>query len=239
MSFDLYLATICNHRIYKESVTLDSDRVSLRLSKPLSSSDLDLYASDNLVSKSEYSIIFDPKTIYVNQPRMISLKKRWKSTEDFFEVTYVTIKGFCPKCAGLDRIDDISYNVKGDFLIMRNENLLTQNLEKFIVTELNSDPFNEFIGTNLVKLLGQRVANAPMLTNKITQEISKSLQTFKSLQGQYKSSGRKVTDGELLDEIESIKVLFNKNDPSILKVDITATAKSGRGVAFTQYMKTA
>jgi hypothetical protein len=116
MSFDLYLATVCNHRIYKESITLDTDRVSLRLSKPLASSNLELYASDNLVPKSEYSITFDPKTIYVNQPRMIILKKKWKSTEDYFEATYVTLKGFCPKCAGLDKIDDVSYTFEEIFL---------------------------------------------------------------------------------------------------------------------------
>lgn len=239
MSFDLYLTTVCNHKIYKESVTLETDRVSLRLSKPLASSNLELYASDNLVAKSNYSIMFDPKTIYINQPRMIILNKKWKSTEDFFEVTYITLKQTCPKCSGLDKIDDISYNVKGDFFTVRNENLLTQNLEKFTITELQSNPFHTFIGTNLVKLLGQRVVNANFLTNKITQEISSTLQVFKSLQQQYVNAKRKTTNGELLDEVENIKVLFNNSDPSILKVDITATAKSGQGVAYTQFMKVA
>lgn len=240
MSFDLNLSTVCNHRIFKESVTLGSDQKSIRLSQPLAASVVDIYASDNLIPKSYYSIVYDPlSNITVHQPRMIVFNKKWKSVEDFFQVTYITLKDFCPKCVGLDQIDDISYNIRGDFLTVRNENLLLQNLEKFTVTELQSNPFQVFIGTNLVKLIGQKVVDTGYLTTKVTSEISTTLQVLKSLQSQYKAIGRAVTDGEQLDQVINIKVRFDQNDPGILRADITVRAVSGKTVDFTQLLKVA
>jgi hypothetical protein len=159
MSFDLNLNTACNHKIFRELVTLEDDLRSLRVQKPLAASNVDVYASDNFIPKSNYIIIYDSLTLSIQQPRMIYLKKKWKSTEDFFEISYVTLKGFCPKCVGLGEIDDISYDVRGGLLSIRDENLLLQNMEKFTVTNLQSNPFHLFIGTSLVKLLGQKIGD--------------------------------------------------------------------------------
>lgn len=240
MSYDLVLATVCDHRIYKERVTLESDRKTMRLSKPMASSNLDVYASDDIVSKTSYIIIDDPvETTGVNVNRMVYLKEKWKSPEDFFDINYVTLKNFCPKCAGNDQIDDISYDIQGNLNLVRNERLLLQNVEKFTITELQSNPFHLFVGTGLVKLIGQRVSNQSYITTKVTQEISTTLQVFKDLQRQYVAAGRTMTPGESLDVIESVKVIFDAQDPSILRADVAIRAKSGRTVNFSQFMKIA
>lgn len=237
MSYDLNISTVCNHKVYRELVSLGADRRSLRISKPLSSSNLEVFASDNLISKTKYTIIYDPETLTVQQPRMIYLKDKWKSVEDYFEVTYVTLKGFCPKCIGLGQLDDINYDIKGDLLKVRNEKLLLQNLEKFTVTEIGSNPFHSFIGTSLINLLGQRISDTSFIATKITQEINTTLEVLKSLQDQYRFAERVVTKGELLDKVEDIKVRFDEDDPTIIRTDVTVRAKSGQSVDFTQYMQ--
>lgn len=237
MSYDLNITTICDHRIYRELVTLESDRRSIRLSKPLSSSNLDLYASENLVPKTSYTIIYDPQTTTINQPRMIYLDSRWKQVEDYFEVVYVTFKGFCPKCAGLEVIDDIKYDIRGHFSTVRNENLLLQNLEKFTVTEIQSNAFHTFIGTSLVNLLGQRITDTSFIASKVTQEISSTLEVLKSLQEQYVSIGREMTSGELFDTVQNIQVRFDEVDPTIIRTDVTVLAQSGKNVDFTQFLQ--
>ena len=239
MSFDLNLQTVCNHRVDKELVTLDTDRRSIRVSKPIAASNVILYASSNAVATSLYSLVYDSQAQDASQSRKVYFKKKWNSVEDFFELSYTTISGYCPKCVGFNYINDVSYNSQGDFLTIVNEPLLLQNLEKFTVTDLQSNPFQLFIGTTLVKLLGQRVSDPSYLASKITQEINNTLSVLKQLQKQYQYTGRAVTKGELLDQVTNISIQFDTVDPSILRADVTAQAVSGKTVNFSQLLKIA
>lgn len=237
MSFDLNLNIVCNHLIYRELVILGTNRRDLRVSKVLAASRVSVYASNNLIPSSMYEVVTDPRTINVQQPRMIQLKNKWKSPTDFFEISYTTIKGYCPKCVGLEVLDDISYDVKGDLRIIRNEKLLLQNLEKFVVTEIGSNPFHAWMGTGLVNLLGDKILDVNFLTTRVTQEINQVLEKFKDLQEQYRLTGRTMTDGEILDSVQDINVEFDQNDPTILRADISVTARSGKSMEFSQVLQ--
>jgi len=240
MTYDLKLATICDHRVFKEPVTLNSDRRTITTSKPLSSLNIDMYASDDIVPKTAYFIMEIPdQTLQSGLNKKIVFKNEWKAIEDYFEITYITIKNYCPKCIGLGQIDDINYGNTGDLLVNRNENLLLQNVEKFTITELRSNPFQLFVGTGLVNLIGQRVYNQPYIVSRVTQEISNTLQVFKGLQNQYMSTGRTMSQGETLDVVENVKVSFDTNDSSILRANIAVRAKSGQTVNFTQFLQIA
>jgi hypothetical protein len=239
MSFDLNLETVCDHRIYKEPTTLASDRQSIRVGSPIASSGVEVFASDSVVPKTYYILILDPTQLVINQARMIYLKKKWKSVEDFWNISYVTLSNFCPKCVGFNTLNDISYDIRGNLLTIRNEPLLLQNLEKFTVTELQTNPFQVFIGTNLVKLIGQKISDPSYISSRVTQEITSTLQVLKDLQSQYTATGRSVTNGELLNSVDSVKVNFDENDPTILRADVTVTAKSGRSVSFSQFLQVA
>jgi hypothetical protein len=237
MSFDLNLNTVCNHRIYREVTELDTDLRSLRLSQPLAASNVEVFASNNPIPESYYKIIYDPQTLNIQQPRLIFLNKKWRALEDYFEVNYVTLTGFCPKCIGLSQLDDISYDVRGSLYCVRNEKLLLQNMEKFTVTEVKSNPFHLFVGTSLVSMLGQKIRDMSYISAKITQEINTTLNILKDLQSQYQYTGRPVTSGEILDQVLSVKVNFDKQDPTILRVDVDARAQSGQSVYYSQYLK--
>jgi len=240
MSFDLNIAAVCNHRIYRELSELADDRLSLRVQRPIAATaNIDLYASDILVPKVDYIVVNDPTVIDVAyQALMIVFKKLWKSTEDFFEICYNTVSGYCPKCSGHGTLNDSFYDVRGQLATVRNEKLLSQNLEKFTITQKNSNPFHLYIGTSLVELLGQKIYDMDYMVNRITQEIQTTLNMLKNLQIQYQKTGRAVTSGELLDKVLQITVTRDQSDPTIMRADAVVTAKSGNPLTFTQYMQT-
>jgi len=240
MSYDLTLPTVCNHRITKELSYLAGDLRSLRVAQPMSSTlNVQVYASEDLVSPTSYDIIKDPNNININAQKMISFKYNWKSPYDVFEVSYNTLNATCTKCSGLEVISDISFSAMGTVSMSRNEKLLLQNMEKFIITELKSNPFHSYIGTGLVNLLGERVQDMGYLRAKITQEIMSSLDKFKELQSKYASSGRAMTLGETLKSVDSVGVIRDSNDPSILRVSVEATAASGQSLNYVQLLKIA
>lgn len=239
MSFDFNLPTICNHKVFRELSSLGDDRRSLRVSKPIASvANLELYASTDLVPKPSYGTVLDPNSNAFEQSQMIRLNSKWRSVEDFFQVTYSTMRSFCPKCMGLGDLDDISWDVRGQMSVARDEKLLVQNLEKFVITILGSNPFHTFVGSTLSTLLGQRIYDFDFLSTKITQEISSALGKFKSLQQQYGSTGRAMTSGEQLAKIQDIKVVQDTTDPTIVRVEVRVVSVSGRPLQYTQYLKT-
>ena len=235
MSFDLNLNTACNHEIFRELSLIDSTRHILRLDKPLAvTASLSVYATDNLIPASMYTIIDDPQH---NGNKVISFKQKWKSPTDYFETTYYTIAQYCPKCVNTNYLDDITYDVRGDLIENRDETLLLQNAEKFTITNMGSNVFYTFIGTSLVSLIGSKVSNPSFMISQITSEISRAFQKFKDIQSQYQLTGRAMTPGETLKTVNNIQVTQDLNDPTIMRAQVDLEAVSGKTVTYVQYLK--
>lgn len=238
MSYDLSIQGICDHRMFRERAELASDRRSLRVSKLIATTaNVVVYAADNLVPKSMYGFIYDPLMVAQAQERMVFFHKKWKSTEDYFEVCYNTMVNTCPKCVGLKTLDDIHFDARGELATLRNEELLLQNLEKFTVTAKGSNPFHRWLGTTLIQLLGTKLTDMDFMTTRVTQEINATLSALQDLQQQYIQAGRFMTTGEQLDKIVEIKVKRGTEDPTIVRADIAVRAKSGKTVTYSQYMR--
>lgn len=238
MSFDLNLSTLCDHRIYRELTFIDDSRRILRVDRPMAAASIvKIYATDNLLPSSMYTIIDDPETTQDEKNKAIQFRQKWRSPDDYFEIDYLTLSEYCPKCNNGNYLDDISYTIKGDFYQIRNEKLLMQNVEKFTITEINSNPFHTFIGTGLISLIGTRITDVSLLVSQITSEITITLQKLQSLQSQYRMTGRPVTSGEILESVESIEVTQDEDDPTVMKADVSVIAESGKTVEFSQYLK--
>lgn len=238
MSFDLNINTTCNHVVFRELSLVSEDRHSIRITKPIgSTASVKLYAAGNFLPPSLYSVVNDPNVLQLDPPKMLWLKEKWRSPSDWFEVTYVTLGTYCPKCTGLKVLNDIGYNIRGSLSELRDEALLMQNAEKWVITWLRSNPFHSFIGTSLISLIGGKITDVQYLTTKITQEINNVLKKFMDLQDQYRSTGRKMSDGETLSSVDHIEVTQDTSDPTILRADVTLTAKSGKSLNYQQYLK--
>lgn len=239
MSFDINMTTTCDHQVYRELQVLGSDRRVIRTDFPIASADtVKVYATDNLISSNFYSLINDPNPPETpSSSKVIYFKDKWKALTDYFEISYLTIANYCSKCVASGYLDDISYNIRGDLPVLRNEYLLMQNVEKFVITRLGSNPFQSFVGTALESLIGTKVSNPSFLVSQITSEISRALKKFQDLQAQYKQTGRPVTDGELLQAVESITVTQNVTDPTVYEAKVVVSAVSGKTVEFTQVLK--
>jgi|GEM_PF-4219232 hypothetical protein len=238
MSYDLNLTTLCDHLVFKELTFLETDAQTIYLSRPVASSTaLTVWITGNVLPFSFYNLITNPDTTNPSQVRYIKLNQPWPSPTDYFEINYITRSPFCTKCQGFNYLDDISYDINGDIVEISNEPLLMQNIEKFVITEIGSNPFFTFIGSGLGALIGTRVTNPQFLISQITSQITNSLNQLKSLQQQYALTGRPMTPGELLATINNISVQQDNNDPTIFRADISVTAQSGNTVQTTQVIK--
>ena len=235
MSFDIKLTTKCDHLIYREQTTIDSDQHTIRTAYPIASiGTVKVYVCGNLIPNTMYNVVND-----FNDPtvRVIYLKNRWKSPTDYFEINYLTTINYCNKCLGSGYYDDLSYDTQGNLAVVKDEYLLMQNVEKFTITKITSNPFHQEIGSALESLIGQRVTNISFLISQITSQVTMSLKKLQDFQTQLIKTGREVSLGEQLQAVISVNVTQNPNDPTILNVTVNVVEASGKTVSFEQIIK--
>jgi hypothetical protein len=236
MSFDYKLARTCDHQIFWEIAEFDTeDMRSLYVSKPIISSHLRVRVSGNLLASSDFSLVDDLSTTYA--PKKVYLKERQKSIDDTYEVTYITDYLHCPKCVGLKVLDDLQFSTEGKIVVAKDEYLLLQNVEKNVITELGSNTFHTWEGTSLIDLTGSRIMDTDYLKTKISQDVNAALNKFKSMQNQQLATQRPMSDGEILESVDSVIVSQDVVDPTVFRVDIVVRSRSNKSLTYQQYLK--
>lgn len=238
MSIDIKIQNRCDDVINWERIALGLDRRTIRLSYPV--------ASVASVSLRINSVVQDPRSYQVSlnydptalvQKSSIFLNTVSRLYNPLIEVKYVAVKTYCPKCAGIRYIDDVSYGPDKDTVTVGDELLLIQTLEKHIVTEIQSNPYHSWVGTSLHDLVKQKITDLPLITMRIKDDINKAVADLRKLQAQYQKTRRPVTRGELFGELIDVQVSPDAKDPTAVHAIVRFTAQSGKTLEYEQLLE--
>lgn len=136
----------------------------------------------------------------------------------YFGITYQVLWHQCLRCRGTEVENDFRFNVDGLPLIITNDNLLYQSCLKILLTELKSNLYYPWYGTNLMSLIGSK-SNAASAVN-IRQSIQQALSSFQNLQDQ-QTKYQKISPKERLYSVDNIGVKQSSTDPTVFLVDVT------------------
>lgn len=237
MSFDLKIQNPCDHRLALERSSLEDDLVTVRVRHFVAATSFfELYRFGKLVDKSKYSVVSesDPEFVFLHPKKVIKFKAKERLNKPIYEVNYLTISEDCPKCSGVRFLDDPVLDSSGDFKKVRDEALLAQFVEKFIVTELSSNKYHAWVGTGLVNLASMKIQDVKYITLKIKEEILKTLDNLKETQKQQVATSQEVSRGELFDRIINIDVSRSDKDPTIFNVSVEYKSDRGAALEFIQ-----
>lgn len=239
MSYDIKIQNRCDHRISWTEVVLELyDSSKVILPYPVASnSSFKIRINNVLVASEDYTITTRNKPILdtPNVESILLFDKKIKFYEPIIEVSYTTQVKYCPKCNGRKIVDDFIYNNRGDIETVKNEDLLFQRFEKMILTNVRSNVFHKWYGTNLVDLIGMKITDRVLLRNRIIGEINSVAEKIKNIQGKIVSSGRKISSRELLDKILNIE-LRDTDDPSMFIINVVLRTQKGTELEYSQYI---
>lgn len=239
MSQDIKIQNKCDHRINWESLNFESDRMTIYPTYPVASVvSMSLRINNVLMPQTSYIIYRRPNVYGLSLGWTIQMNQKNKLYEPLVEAQYYTFSNYCPKCQDVKTIDDIIYKQDGDFLMAEKEYLLVQNVEKYIVTAMESNVFHDWVGTNLHKLVGKKIFDIELLNKEIVNEISTALDKLKSIQTKLSATAAIIDPGELLDKVISI-VTEKTDDPTLVLVTVSFTAKSGKPIEYSQFLELA
>jgi len=237
MSIDLKIQNRCDHLINWEQVFIRNDLITVQTGYPVAAArTMQVRVNNVVLPNQDYTVIMQPVLLTIESQTVVVFHSKIKSFNPLIELQYTTFVNRCPKCSGLKNIDDLNFLSSGDVSTAKKENLLVQNIEKFIVTRRNSNPFQGEVGTNLHLLLSSKITDREMLESQVVEEVRGAMEQFRKEQNVLVSSGRKVDAGELLDRIISIN-LEDTDDPTTKAVTVVFTAKSGNTLEYSQFVQ--
>lgn len=234
MSLDIKIQNLCDHVVNWELGTLQQDRKSVLFQKPIASkASLQVRMNNVPISPSQYSLDINQEVLASDRPFIVVLKHKTKLFQPLIEARYTTIPTFCRKCLGLKYVDDFEYLSSKDMSTVRDEELLLQNVEKYVITKIQSNPFHSWIGTTLHTIVGSKIVDVDLLTTRMTEQVNSAINKLKTVQRQLQASGREVTPGELFGDLLSLTVTQMK-DPSAFNIMVKFTAQSGKVLVYEQ-----
>lgn len=150
------------------------------------------------------------------------------SPEGLIDVSYTTAKEYCRRCNSTGVENDIRWGEDGQLEYLTETDLLYQNVAKAVLTEIGSNPYHTYYGSNALGLLGRKVnsGTAMALRESVTQSLSKIIDVQR-LQKQIQS----LSPEEQLLGIESVRVEQIGNDQTSLLCNIVVRSGAGRPVS--------
>jgi hypothetical protein len=144
-----------------------------------------------------------------------------------FKVSYATYIQRCRRCRATGIENDIRLAASGEPLIVRNEDLLNQEVLKMVITRKGSNPFHPRIGTLLMERIGSKAVGAVQLS--INEDVTRAVTFFQRLQTQ-KGKVQEISLKERLYNIVSVTTNPAANDPTVFQTNIVAQNASGKPV---------
>ncbi|MDB4330348.1 hypothetical protein N9948_01360 [bacterium] len=234
MSLDIKIFSVCDHKINEEEVQVSSDLRTIPIPRVTSSSEIRLFINGFEVEQDSprdgWSIQGDDLSFNYQKSKIILNKKR-KSTNDFFLISYSVLPDLCPKCISLRVHNDESYTNLGLISFVQNEEKLIQEVKKGLLTELSSNPFHTWIGTEIHKLIGTKVYNADTVRANLVQEVSVYLDKYLDVQTQ-QTQYQSVTDREAFFQTLLIDADFDPEDPTIWTLTVIFQNRTGADMVF-------
>jgi hypothetical protein len=177
-------------------------------------------------------VLFPPWTIekfseFLPLEKVIKFHGVVPNKKPTIHLSYVTYANFCRRCGGT-RIE-FDYSVKnGSYETVRDTDLLSQELDKFLFTRLGSHWKWPWLGSKLIDRIGGKGSTAKNTVNSmLTMDASQAFAAYQNIKMQQNQNpNQQVTDAEYPMSIKSIGVSVLPNDPTVALINITIACRS-------------
>ncbi len=135
----------------------------------------------------------------------------------YYSVTYTVPPDQCLRCRGTEVENDYRFDTQGEAITVTDENLLYQSCLKVILTELGSNIYYPWYGSNLADLIGSKAIGGT--ASGIRQSVMNALTRFQNLQNA-QAKFQRITAKERLFSVDGVVVTPSSEDPTVFLVEV-------------------
>lgn len=147
-----------------------------------------------------------------------------------FSVTYPVAPTQCLRCRATGIENDVRTGVRGDARMVSDNNLLYQMCLKVILTNLRSNIYYPWYGSNIKASVGTKAQSGSALA--IQQSVRTALSNLQNLQSA-QSNFQLVSPKERLFAVDRVQVTESEVDPTVFLVDVAVRSYSSDPVSIT------
>jgi phage baseplate assembly protein W len=144
-------------------------------------------------------------------------------SESILDMSYTTEKSYCRRCGGTGVENDILFDEFGSMKLIGGYDLLYQRIAKCLLTELGSNPYHSFYGSNAMTLIGQKVSAGVVIS--LRTSVQNALDTLIDVQTQ-QSKVQEMSLEERVKRVRSIDVSTVGNDETSYLVRVSVESFS-------------
>lgn len=187
------------------------------------------YRGKDLVSG--WTLVSDSNTLADRPTKLILWDQAFRSTQDFVEVSYATVREECRRCGGTGYEYDWRFNARGDVETVQDEPLLIQELQKTFFNTRGSNPFHLWYGTDLVQTIGKKLIPGGVLQNLVVSDLYDAFTQWQSIkQLQENRVGQLVSDQEYPLRLLNVSLTPSQSDVTVINVFIKVQNRAGTAV---------
>lgn len=183
-----------------------------------------------------WSIVNDPNTLLDRPLKLIIFDEPLRTSANYVEIDYATLREECRRCGGLGREQDWRYS-RGKVVEARDEDLLLQEFTKALFTIKGSNPFAPWYGSDLERRIGGKQVSGGLVKSLITQDVHETWRNYQNIKRQYEATGARLTDAEYPYQLNQVSVTDHPSDPTTLYLHITISSRSLRPTPITRALK--
>lgn len=235
---DIRIQNTCDHRLLGEILVLGPDGMTLSPELPISiKASVSLYRFGEEVSPTRYTLRQDKQLLFENKYHKILLNEPELYDGALYTVDYYTYINFCPKCLGVGFVDDLAEDAPGVVRTLSGTALLSQSVEKAIITTVGTNKYYSWVGSGISTLLGSKITDVSVLLREIEFRAQNALGNLKRVQIKHQEANPEVSGDEVLDAVEVVRATQDGKDPSVINLYVQYTSQSGASLDYEQILE--
>jgi phage baseplate assembly protein W len=148
--------------------------------------------------------------------------------EGLLEISYTTEKNYCRRCGGTGVENDLRFSSTGDIQKVQDTDLLYQSVAKILLTEINTNPYHSWYGSNAQKLIGQK--NNAAVSVALRMSVQQALDKLQKVQQDLKRV-QYLSQEERLMSVQSIEVTPLNDNATALLCNVVVKSGANRPVS--------
>lgn len=176
-----------------------------------------------------WTVVLDPNS-FIDE-KVIIFDKPLRGSSPFIQLTYSTAPGNCRRCFG--SLIEFDYGIiDGHYETVINTDLLLQEFEKFLFTNIGSHWKWPWLGSKLNERIGGKYITSNGSTNAfITMDVNQAFKTYQNIKSQQDGViFQQVTDAEFPLNFTDLSVITDPNDPTTAVVSGNLVSRSSIAV---------